>query len=138
MYLRLQEVCSPVNYTCVQYAETWRGHDSFRRETAGYGKFNHGGKIGAISERTAGMRTGESAAGAQRDMKSKQLMLKHIKEPPPTHTHTEKSGIIIRDVLWRQRCDRLTHFTAFSGAQIANGSGPRRHHATPAEPRANL
>lgn len=73
--------CSPVNYTCVQYAKTWRYHDSFRRETAGCGK------IGAISERTAGMRTAETAAGAQRDMKSKQLMLKHIKEPTHTHTH---------------------------------------------------
>lgn len=87
MYLSMEEVCSPANYTCVQYAKTWRYHHSFRRETAGCGKFNHGGKIGAISERTAKMRTAETAAGAQRDMKSEQLMLKHIKE----HTHTGKN-----------------------------------------------
>lgn len=41
------------------------------------------------SEGTAGMRTAETAAGAQRDMKSERLMLKHIKEPPP-HTHTQE------------------------------------------------
>lgn len=40
-----------------------------------------------------------------------------------------------RDLLGSDwRCDRLTHFASFSGAQIANGSEPRRPHAVLGEP----